>query len=115
MVHEFRSTALESKKTKILAMRLADDGAAGIENAGHDRGVDIRHIAFERGGAVHHRHAGKTNIILEHNALARQRTVRGAAHFRLHRPGVERILVDLPGDSRACVDSAPAANRRAAD
>ena len=32
-------------QAEILAMRLADDGAAGIEDTGHDGGVDVRHIA----------------------------------------------------------------------
>ena len=74
-------------------MRLADDGAAGVEDAGDDGRIDVRHVAFERRGAVHHRHAGEADIVLEDDALARQRTVRGAAHFGLHRPGIERVLV----------------------
>ena len=102
-------------QAKIFAMRLADDRAAGIENAGDDRRIDIRHVAFERRGAVHHRHAGEADIVLQDDALAGQRSVRGAAHFGLHRPGIERILVGARADSRACADSAPAADSRAAD
>ena len=39
-------------------------GIAGIEDALYDRGVDFRHIAFERRRAVHHRHAGQHDIVL---------------------------------------------------
>ena len=51
-------------EAEILADRLADDRAAGVENARRDGRVDIRHIAFHRRGAVHHRHAGETDIVL---------------------------------------------------
>ena len=44
---------------------LADDGAAGIENPGHHCRVDVGHVAFEHRGAVHHRHAGEADIVLE--------------------------------------------------
>ena len=80
-------------QAEIFAMRLADDGAAGVEDAGNDGRIDVGHVAFECRGAVHHRHAGEADIILEDDALARQRSVRGAAHFGLHRPGIERVFV----------------------
>ena len=57
-------------ETKILAMRFADDGAAGVEDAGDDGGVGVGDIAFERRGAVHHRHAGEADIVLERDRLA---------------------------------------------
>ena len=53
-------------QTEILAVRLTDDRAAGIEDAGDDRRVYIGHVTFERRSAIHHRHAGETNIVLEH-------------------------------------------------
>ena len=37
------------------AGRLADDGGARVEQAGHDGGVDDGHVAFEGARAVHHR------------------------------------------------------------
>jgi hypothetical protein len=60
-------------KTEILAYRLADDRPAGIENTRHHRRIDIRHIAFHRRGAVHHRHAGEANFVFERDLLALQR------------------------------------------
>jgi hypothetical protein len=47
-----------ARKAEIFAHRLADDRAAGVEDARRDGGVDIRYIAFHRRGPVHHRHAG---------------------------------------------------------
>ncbi len=73
-------------------MRLADDGAAGIEDARDHGGIDIGHIAFERGRAVHHRHAGQADVVLEHDALAGQRPVGRALDLRLHIPGAERVV-----------------------
>ena len=57
-------------EAEILAMHLADDGGAGIEHAGHHGGVDVGHVAFERAGAVHHRHAGEADIVLQRHLLA---------------------------------------------
>ena len=74
-------------------MRLADNRAAGIENAGDDGCVDIGRIAFERRGAVHHRHAGEADIVLERDALSFERAGGGAAHFAFHIPGIERVFV----------------------
>ena len=35
-----------ARQAEILAMRLADDGAAGVENASDDRRVDVGNIAL---------------------------------------------------------------------
>jgi len=43
----------------IFAHRLAGDLAAGIENALDHCRIDFWHIAFQKLGADHHRHAGK--------------------------------------------------------
>ena len=64
---------LPPDRQKYLAVRLAYDGAAGIENARDDGGVDVGNVALERRGAVHHRHAGQAHVVLEHDTLARQR------------------------------------------
>ena len=51
-------------KTEILTMCLADDGAAGVENARDDGGVSLGCITLERRGAVHHGNTGQTDIVL---------------------------------------------------
>ena len=75
-----------------LAMRLADDGGAGIEHALHDRGVDVGDVAFQRGRAVHHRHAGQHDVVLEHHGLALELAARRARDGRLDVPGVVLVL-----------------------
>ena len=97
-----------ARQAEVLAMRLADDRAAGIEDAGDHRRVDVGHIAFERRGAVHHRHAGETDIVLQHHALARQRAVGAPRTSALHRPGVERVF----GCARPIARRARIAHRR---
>ena len=61
---------LPPERQKILAMRLADDRAAGIEDALHHRRVDVGDIAFQRRRTVHHRHAGQHDVVLQHHGLA---------------------------------------------
>ncbi len=59
-------------KAEILAMGLADNGAAGIENAGDDRWRRVGHVAFQRRGAIHHGNAGEADIILERERSCRR-------------------------------------------
>ena len=79
-------------QAEVLAVRLADDRAAGVEDARDDRRVDVGHVAFERRRAVHHRHAGEADVVLQDDALAGERTVRRALDLGLHVPGAERVL-----------------------
>jgi hypothetical protein len=51
-----------------------------------------RSKVFQSGGSVHHRHAGKADIVLQHNGLAEQRSTRRTFHGAFHVPGVERVL-----------------------
>ena len=71
----------------------------------HDGGVDIRDIAFERRGAVHHRHAGEADIVLHRDRLALQLAARRALDRRSSRTrrcsGFPRPSDDIP----ACADS----------
>jgi hypothetical protein len=80
-------------QAEILAMRLADDGAAGIKDAGHDGGVDVRHVALERRRTVHHRHAGQHDVVLQHDGLALELAARGAFDRGLDVPGIVLVLV----------------------
>ena len=82
-------------KAEILAMRLADDGAAGVEDARDDGGIGIGHVAFERRGAVHHGNAGQADIVLERDRLAGELAARRALDRRLDVPGVVLVLVAL--------------------
>ncbi len=80
-------------ETKSLAMRLAQDRGTGIEHPGHDRRVQVGRIAFQRRGAVHHRHASQADIVLEHDGLAGERAGPRALNLGLHVPGVELVLL----------------------
>ena len=76
----------------IFAHGLAGDLAAGIEDARDDRGVDLRHVAVEKRGADHHRHAGEAHIVLERDTPARELAGVARPDRRFHVPGAMRIL-----------------------
>ena len=80
-------------EAEIFAHRLADDRAAGIENARRDGRVDIRHIAFHRRGAVHHRHPGEADIVLERDPLALELAGSSALDLGLDVPGAVPVLL----------------------
>ena len=74
-------------------MRLADDLGAGIQHARDDGGVEIGHVAFQRRRAVHHRHAGQHDVVLERDRLALELAAGGALDRRLAVPGVVRVFL----------------------
>src|SRR5215831_21149113 len=82
-----------ARKTQVLADRLADDLAAGIEDARHDRRILVGDITFQHVGAIHHRDAGETNIVLDGDPLAAQLARRRSLNGALPIPGVEAILL----------------------
>ena len=78
---------------EVRAGRLADDGGARVEQAGHDGGVDDGHVAFEGARAVHHRQTGHGDHVLDADLLAREGTCFGALDLGPPVPGVVGILV----------------------
>src|SRR3984885_7595236 len=74
-------------------MRLALDRGAGVEEACDDCRVNVRDVAFEGRGAVHHRHAGDADVVLHRDRLALELAFRCALNIGLYVPGVERILL----------------------
>src|SRR5262249_14724510 len=52
----------------------------------------LRHVAFEQGRAVHHRHACNTDVILDRDLLAAQQPFAAGPDLRLPVPGTEWIL-----------------------
>ena len=88
-----RAGVAAGRETKIFARRLAGDYPAGVEYAGDDRGVDFGNVAFEYARAVHHRHAGDTDVVFDRDPLARQDPALGADDVRLPVPGVVRVLL----------------------
>ena len=94
-----------AREGEVGAGRLADDGGAGIEQAGHDGGVDGRHVAFEGARAVHHRHAGQRDHVLDADLLAGERACVRAPHLGPPVPGVVGVLVrvrPVAGGARVC-------------
>src|SRR5712691_6350050 len=82
-----------SGHTKIFTVCLAEDGAAGVENAADDGRVDLGHIALEGGRPVHHRHAGEHHVVLEDYGLALELASARSLDARLVIPGVVRVLL----------------------
>src|SRR5262249_61409673 len=79
-------------KAKVLAVSLADDRATGIEDARDDRGIDVGDVAHERRSAVHHRHTGQADVVLERDRLPGELAARHAFHGRLHVPRVVAVF-----------------------
>ena len=48
----------------------------GLQHAGHDRGVEVRHEPVERERAEAHRHAGDGDVVLVADRLAGQQALR---------------------------------------
>ena len=78
---------------EVRAGRLADDGGARVEHAGHDGGIDGGHVAFEGARAVHHRHPGERDHVLDADLLARERARVSALDLGPPVPGVVGVLV----------------------
>ena len=57
-------------EAETFAVGLADNLGAGVEQAGHNSRIKIRHKTFESCCAVHHRHAGHHHVVLDADALA---------------------------------------------
>ena len=84
-----------AREAVVLAMRLAEDRRPGVEEARHDGGVDLRHVALEDRGAVHHRHAGQHDVVLEGDRLALQPAVGRSLDPALVVPGVVFVFLAL--------------------
>jgi len=84
-----------TRKAKAFAIRLARDFTARVEDARDHRRVDVGHVALEHRSAVHHRHAGDADVVLDRDPLAAQRPARGALDRGLVVPRVQRVLVAL--------------------
>src|SRR5207237_6593223 len=59
-------------EAEVLADGLAQDRAAGVEDARDHGGVDLRRVALEHAGAVHHRDSGHADVVLDGHRLARE-------------------------------------------
>src|SRR5262249_40585889 len=93
VVHRACGTGVAAaREAEVLAVDLAHDGAAGVEHTRDDRGVDVGDVALEARGAVHHRHAGQADVVLERDALALELAARRALHLALVVPGVVLVL-----------------------
>src|SRR6185436_15289814 len=90
-----RARVAAAREAEVLAVHLAEDGAAGVEDARHDGGVDVGDVALQRGGAVHHGHAGQADVVLERDALALQLAGGRALDLALVVPGVVLVVLAL--------------------
>jgi hypothetical protein len=79
-------------QAEVFAGGLAENGRSGIQQPGGDGGVVGGHEAFQRRGAVHHRHSGQRDVVLKRHGAASQLAGRGTLHFALVIPGIERIF-----------------------
>src|SRR5260221_13669978 len=59
-------------EAEVLAHGLPHNFAAGIQNAGDNGGIELRCVSLQHRGAIHHRHARHTHVVLDSDALACQ-------------------------------------------
>ena len=117
VVHRPRGIGVAAaRQAEVLAVRLAEDGAAGVEDPGHDGGVHLGHVALEGGGAVHHGHAGQHDVVLQHDRLSLQLPRGRALDRALVVPGVVLVLLGTrPVTRRARVGHRREVVRQAVD
>src|SRR5579871_3473723 len=87
-----RAGVTAARQTEAFAMRLALDRRPRVEEARDDRSVDVRYVAFQGRRAVHHRHPGDADVVLDRDRLALELAFRRALDVGLYVPGVERIF-----------------------
>ncbi len=81
---------------------LARDRPPGRQDAGHDRGVDLRDEALQRRRAVGQRHAGDRGVVLVAHRLAGEEARLSTRDLALPGPCVQRVL----GRARAVATAA---------
>src|SRR2546428_5870305 len=84
-----------TREAEVLADGLAEDGAASVQNPRDDSGVDLGRVALEHARAVHHRHTGDADVVLDGDRLAREDARRGTFDFGAPIPSAERIVLWL--------------------
>src|SRR5262249_8597709 len=87
-----RAGGAAAREAEVLAVHLAGDGAARVEDAGDDGGVDVGDVALQRGRAVHHGDAGQADVVLQRDPLAPELARRRPLHLALVVPGVVLVL-----------------------
>ncbi len=80
-------------EAETLAMRLADDLAARVQDARDDGGVEVGYVALQGRRTIHHRHAREHHVVLEHDGLALKLALARALDRRLVVPGVVLVLL----------------------
>ena len=95
-----RAGVATARERHILAIRLAENGAAGIENAGNNGCIDIGDIALEEAAAVHHRHAGNADRVFDANLEALENSLARAFDFRAPVPCIIGVVLRLRALSR---------------
>ena len=88
-------------EAEVLANRLARDRADSVENPHDRRGIELRHIALERRGAVHHRDAA-TQILSLIATFFRSKALLRRCEFRFQyqpRTGISRAAGGTPANT----------------
>jgi hypothetical protein len=86
-----------TREAEALTDRLAQNGAAGVENSLDHGGVLIGHIAVQQRGAVLHGHAGDRDIVLDGHGPPDQRPTVGPLDPDPPGPGPEPVLLGPGG------------------
>jgi hypothetical protein len=89
-----------AREAEALADRLAEDGAAGVQDALDHGGVLVGHVAVQQRRPVAHGHAGDGDVVLDGDGPAGQRPTIGALDPDPPGPSPEPVLL-RPGGGTA--------------
>ena len=78
---------------ELLHLELADDRPAGVENARHDGGIEVRNVAVHEMRAERQGHPGDADVVLESDGLAPQWAMVRARDAALPDEDIQGILV----------------------
>ena len=81
-----------AREAEVLAVHLAENRPAGVEDARDDGGVHVGYVALERRCSVHQGHAGQAHVVLEGDPLALQLARGRARDLALVVPGVVLVV-----------------------
>ena len=84
-----------SREREGLAIRRADDGAAGIENTRDDGCIEVGNKAFEQARSDRHRDAGDRHHVLDRHALSVEQPACRSLDVAAPVPAVARIIFAL--------------------
>ena len=81
------------RHAEALTDRLAQDGAPGVQDAGHYGGIGIGNVALQDAGAVHHGDSGDADVVFDGDSPPRKQAAFRSLYFASPVPGPQGIVL----------------------